>query len=166
MSVFVGIGDIIRSIFGRRPAPVPPPVNPPPAPPVGPPAPPVAPIDAASAPALARAINAARAAHGQPMLATDPNLSAVAAAWAARIAASGVLGHGDFSARIATVAPGKASGETVGLGFPDAAAEVQGWLNDGPHRLILLGHYDTLGVGVGVGRDGRFVYVADFAMIG
>jgi uncharacterized protein YkwD len=120
------------------------------------------PADTTSALALHRAINSARMSHGRPTLDYDPVISPVAAAWAARMARTGRLDHGDFAARIASVKPGRAAGEDIGRGYPTAADEVAGWLNSSPHRSILLGAYTSVGVGVGVGRDGSLWWVADF----
>jgi uncharacterized protein YkwD len=114
---------------------------------------------------LVAALNLARAGAGLPALAPDPGLAAQAQAWAERMAQAGAISHGDFADRIASVHPGVPDAEDVAEGQPTAAAAVAAWMADRPHRDILLGDYDLVGVGVAAGDSGLRFWCVDFAKV-
>jgi hypothetical protein len=127
------------------------------------PSPWVAAVPSPMPPAPIDALNAARVANGLPALALSPDLEAAATNWAASMAAAGTLSHGDFSGRLWAALPGVPIGEDVAEGYATADAAVAGWMDDPPHRAILLGDYDAAGMASARGRDGNLYWVADFA---
>ena len=115
-------------------------------------------------PSLIDALNAARASHNLAALTEDPRLTESAQGWACAMAVSGGLSHGDFAGRLRSAVGDVAGGECVAEGQPDAASAVQAWLDDPPHRAIMLGDFDAVGAGsFGSGGDGgRVVLVCRF----
>jgi uncharacterized protein YkwD len=98
------------------------------------------------------AMNRARADDSEPPLGLDPRLIRAAREHAARIASSGRFAHGRFWIFIQKqgIASGRL-GETLGWSAPsDGAASriVSAWLASPEHRAILLGRYDTVGIGL------------------
>ncbi len=115
-------------------------------------------------------INAHRKSIGLAPLATSPALTA-SATWKARhMAAYGYMGHDDPAPPVARpwyeriVACGFAgsAGENLAEGFPNAAAAVQAWLADPPHKANLEGPWNMTGVGVAIGADGAVFWAQDF----
>jgi hypothetical protein len=107
-------------------------------------------------------LNRARAASGLPTLVEDARLSASAGSWAATMAASGMLIHGDSAARIGPIFPGRAHGEVIAAGQSTAAQAVGDWLSSPGHRRQILGPYDVAGHGSARAADGTTYWVADF----
>jgi uncharacterized protein YkwD len=114
---------------------------------------------------LVEALNQARANAGLPALAPDPGLAAQAQAWAERMAQAGTISHGDYADRISSVHPGVPDAEDVAEGQPTASAVVAAWMDDRRHRLILLGDYDSVGVGSAPGDAGMRFWCVDFAKV-
>jgi uncharacterized protein YkwD len=148
----------LLNLFRRQPVPQPQPptVDPPiprPAPP-GPPGitPPIVPSDQAVA--LFVAINAARAAHGVGSLAAEPRLMEVAGDHSAENAATGLLTHTWEDGRslgdhvTASGVAWRGVGECLAEGQQTAGEVVAAWLNHGPHRVIVLGDFTSVGCGV------------------
>lgn len=95
------------------------------------------PAAASDAVQAARIISGYRAAHGQPAVAIDPRLNAIAAQQAANVAAAGWLSHGDFAGRMATY-PSRAAAENLAYGSPDVAGAIAQWQNSSAHNFNLL----------------------------
>lgn len=111
--------------------------------------------DADCADTVAR-INAARKANGQAPLLPVASLAAMATAEARRQWTMGdiaIAHRPDLPGRFAAAGyRGSAEGECLAQGLESAAAVVALWLGDPPHRAILLGNYQH----IGVGRFGAF----------
>lgn len=107
---------------------------------------PAHPAHAASESATLHAlVNDARAANGQPPLARNAALDAVAAVWAEQLAATGELAHNpDVAAQV----PGGwvTVGENVAQGYPTEAAMHEGWMSSSGHRANILGDYTDVGI--------------------
>jgi Cysteine-rich secretory protein family len=94
---------------------------------------------------LATATNNARAAAGLPALQLDSQLSAVAQAWAEKLAASNVLSHN--AALRSQVSNWTYLGENVGMAA-DVASVQTAFMDSPEHRdNILNSHYTQMGVG-------------------
>ncbi|MCC3764941.1 CAP domain-containing protein [Glycomyces sp. TRM65418] len=53
-------------------------------------------------------------------------------------------------------------GENIAMGYPDAAAAMEGWMNSEGHRANILNcEYDVIGIGV-ADRDGTLYWVQNF----
>jgi uncharacterized protein YkwD len=111
---------------------------------------------------LVGAINAARIAHGLNPLEENTRLSGLASTFADEEARAGVEAHGNHLRRVMNALPGRGAGECLAQGQPDAASVVQAWLNHPPHRVIVLGNWRLVGVGLAIGRDGTPFWVSDF----
>jgi uncharacterized protein YkwD len=112
------------------------------------------------------AIVAARIGNGRGEIRRDADLDRIAREWAETQATSGLpLSHGNSQSRIASVHPGSAGGEDIAMGYPDGAAVVRAWLADPPHRKILLGPFNVVGVGLALDGRGQLYAVADFAQV-
>jgi uncharacterized protein YkwD len=93
-------------------------------------------------------INAARTSRGLPALTLDDSLTSAAAGWAAWMAATGRLDHGDHALRMDAAAPGyEARGECIAYGYDDPAMCVAAWLASPAHSRIILGDYRRVGAG-------------------
>jgi Cysteine-rich secretory protein family len=128
-------------------------------------------ISVLAMPALADAdvgvVNAQRAAAGLPPVVEDGGLSSVAQQQAAQMAATGNLAHSsNLGGTVGTVLPAYAgAAENVGQG--QSLASVSNLFMGSPtHRSAILGNYDTAGVGVATGRDGRVWVTQLFARTG
>lgn len=138
----------LLALFGRpAPVPVPPPQPPPPGPPDT---------------GLVAEINAARFRMNRTALTWHPGLASVAQRWAENMATTHLLTHGDSAGRIATVFPGRPSGETIAQGQADASGVVADWMASNGHRAILLGPYSLVGCGIARDGSGQAYSVADF----
>src|SRR5690606_4855491 len=90
-------------------------------------------------------LNEARWSQGLAGLLRNGAMDAVAADWAAQLAASGTLSHNpNYSAQI----PGGwvRAAENVAQGHPTAAAMHEGWMNSSGHRANTLGDYTDVGI--------------------
>jgi uncharacterized protein YkwD len=97
---------------------------------------------------LLRAINAARAAHGLPLVHVGTRLQLAARAHTEAMLTSQTFSHGPFAARLRTfhvTAPAIAENLALATGS-DATAQafVRAWLASPPHRRNLLGPAFTL----------------------
>ena len=106
-------------------------------------------------------INEARIeAHLNPVK-SDPRLMEMAENWAIQMETWNSTSHDRFEERLYSVLEGAyAGGECVAEGQATPEEAVEQWLNDEPHRVIVLGDYDS----VGVGQSGKF-WCADFAKL-
>ena len=116
-------------------------------------------------PSLIDALNAARTANSLTVLTEDLRLTESAQGWACAMAVSSTLSHGDFSARLQSAVGEVAGGECVAEGQPDASAAVQAWLDDPPHRAIMLGDFNSVGAGMLPSGKGTLFWCADFARL-
>jgi hypothetical protein len=107
-------------------------------------------------------VNGVRAGAGLPALTVHGELTAVARAWADRMAAAGGISHnpnlgGQVSAAWTMI------GENVGTG-PAVAGIMSAFVNSSAHHAnIVEPRYDHIGVGVTWGSDGR-MYTAHVFM--
>lgn len=101
---------------------------------------------------LVAAINRARERFGRRACVGDANLFGWARYNSAIQARFCRLGH--FSGH---------SYEIAGAGYPDAESVVKGWIDSGPHNVILFGvSWTRVGVSAYQGRDGRIYWTATF----
>lgn len=122
---------------------------------------PVAGAGASADARLVERLNSLRASRGLAPLTVDPELSAVARSWSARMAQEGRLSHNpDLPAQ----APPRwvMLGEAVGAGA-DADAVHESLAASGVHhRTMTDPHFDAVGVGTAVAGDGRLFATLDF----
>jgi uncharacterized protein YkwD len=113
--------------------------------------------------ALLAATNAARArAHLAP-LSIDPGLQAMAEAYAAELARTRVLTHGDFAGRLRGSGYAyRAAGENLAFGQATPEAAIAAWLADPAHRANLLGDFTDLGVSGARSAGGTWYWCADY----
>jgi uncharacterized protein YkwD len=114
---------------------------------------------------ILRAVNATRAHHRLPTLRASRGLARAAAAWSAQMAATHVMAHGAFEARISRYVRSRVYGENLAytVGGCGGRTVVHMWLGSSPHRHIMLSHRFRR-VGVGIARAGGVCFVtADFA---
>jgi uncharacterized protein YkwD len=114
---------------------------------------------------LVAALNTQRQAVGLEPLAEDVHLSAIAQEWAAHMAETGILTHGDFLGRISAAYPRTAAAEDIAEGQPDVASVVASWMDSPGHRANILGDFNR--VGWGMARDERGVtwWNIDFVLV-
>src|SRR3954453_10178909 len=126
----------------------------------------------AGAAAVLAAVNAHRATRGLAPLRVSASLTA-SATWKARhMAAYNYMAHDDpappvarsFFSRVAACGYGGAAGENVARWYPSAAAVVQAWLADAPHRANIEGGWSTTGIAVAVSSAGVPYWVEDFGV--
>ncbi len=105
----------------------------------------VAPAAAAPSDDIAALVNQERWAQGLNGLARNPDLDAVANAWAQRMAAENRLYH---NPDVGTQIPGgwQRWGENVAEGYDDAAEMHTAWMNSPGHRANVLGDFTDIGV--------------------
>ncbi len=127
---------------------------------------PVTPPRPSDSTGLVAAINAARGSAGLAPLTGDPALERSASSWAVEMASTVGLDHGDFAGRIDAIYPNTEAGENIAEGQPDAAAVVNAWLSDPPHRANLLGPFDRVGGGSALDEAGTVYWCADFVRSG
>lgn len=153
------LSGLLALLFGRRPVPVPVPPPPPPPPPG-----PVSALDQVRADTVT-AMNAARKAVGLWPLLETPAVDAVSQQWAAYMALTGGLNHGDFEGRMVAVFGQVPDAEDIAEGYPSAQAVVAGWMASPPHRANILGDYNLVGVGIAATPSGLLYWCADFALM-
>jgi uncharacterized protein YkwD len=107
--------------------------------------------------ALFDAVNAARSANHLPPLLPDSKLDTLAQSWAATMARTGNLSHGDFEGRIDAIYRNRYAAENIALEPGNAHKVVLDWLASPNHRMNLLGDYQH----VGCGHSGPY-WVVDF----
>jgi len=116
------------------------------------------------------AVNAHRVARGLAPLAVSESLTA-SATWKARhMAAYNYMAHDDPAPpvarslfdRAAACGYGGPVGENIARWYPTAAAVVQAWLADPPHRANIEGAWSTTGIAVAVSNTGLPYWVEDF----
>src|SRR3954453_8396723 len=124
----------------------------------------------AGATAVLAAVNAHRATRGLAPLRVSTSLTA-SATWKARhMAAYNYMAHDDpappvarsFFSRVSSCGYAGAAGENVPRWYPTAAAVVQAWLADAPHRANIEGGWSTTGIAVAVSSAGIPYWVEDF----
>ena len=99
----------------------------------------------ASIQALYNAANRHRARYGLPVQNLDENLCNVAQNWANNMAARDVMYHGGGE-------------QIIGVGYANADACVQGWINSPGHRVWVLSRNGSCGFGMARSRSGRLYY--------
>ncbi len=100
------------------------------------------------------AINNVRAGRGLPPLAVHNELVGVARNWTDQMVAAGAISHNPNLAN-AVSANWAVLGENVGVGY-DVDGLMQAFINSAAHyRNLVEPRYDTIGVGVTWGPDGR-----------
>lgn len=113
-------------------------------------------------------INDYRAANGKPRLPMDHQLTAVAQAWSARMAARSSMSHNpngreEYGWQADMFGENVAS---IGSGTSDpadkASRAVDAWINSSGHRRTMLGDWTDLGVGWGVASNGRLYATSNF----
>ena len=112
-------------------------------------------------------VNQQRAAAGLPPVSEDSGLTSLAQQHSAQMATSSSLVHSsNLGGTVGTVAPSyQAAAENVGYG--ESVPSVTNMFMASPtHRSALLGNYNTAGVGVVVGADGRVWVTQLFARVG
>jgi len=117
-------------------------------------------------------INADRAAHGLGPLTISPALSASALWKAEHMAEYSYLGHDDPAPPLARSWAQRildcgytsfSAGENLAAGFPTAAAVVQGWLSDPPHKAnIEMPAWQVTGIAVAASATGVLFWAEDF----
>jgi len=118
----------------------------------------------ADASALLSATNQSRAEHGLPALQYDPQLSAVANAWANYMAAAQSLVHNpSLASQVGSQVTSQWSriGENVGFG-PSVGALQNAFMNSTGHRNNILGAYNRVGIGATRDGNGTLWVVVDF----
>lgn len=122
-------------------------------------------------PALAEAdvsaVNQQRAAAGLPPVTENGGLTSLAQQHSAQMAATSSLVHtGDLGGVVSTVLPSfTGAAENVGQG-PSVATVTSLFMGSPTHRGAILGNFDTAGVGVARGPDGRVWVTQLFARTG
>jgi uncharacterized protein YkwD len=116
---------------------------------------------------VVNAINGDRAANGLGALTSDPQLEALAKAWANHLAAVGTLGHQDLEALRANpyMSTWLSLGENCLTGAASlSAGQIENvWMSDSGHREnILRPGMNAVGVGMTVDGAGQVWVVADF----
>ncbi len=123
------------------------------------------------APAVAAAdvssVNGPRTAAGLPPVSEDGGLTALAQQQSAQMAASGSLFHSsNLAGEVNSVLPSyTGAAENVGQG-PSVATITSLFMASPTHRSAILGNFNTAGVGVAVGGDGRIWMTQMFARTG
>ncbi len=113
-------------------------------------------------------VNQARIDHGLPPLALNAELTLAAQRHVDDIIANGNWGHygsDGSNVRMRTARAGYGSSSVsenwVAVASPERA--IIWWMNDWIHRVNILGeHWDDIGVGAGVARNGFYIFVTDF----
>lgn len=124
------------------------------------------PTDIPPSPKLATAyelvglVNADRAGRGLPVLEWRESLWLAANGHSLEMAATGILQHqglhGSNAGQRITAAGFDwfAWGENLGAGYTDAGQLLAGWLNSPPHRTVLLGDFQYIGIAVVLSSSG------------
>ena len=109
-------------------------------------------------------VNAQRAAAGLPPVSEDSGLTSLAVQRSAQNAATSSLVHtSNLGGAVGSVTPSyTGAGENVGTG--QSVSSITSMFMASPsHRSTILGNYNTAGVGVVAGRDGRVWVTQVFA---
>jgi uncharacterized protein YkwD len=103
--------------------------------------------------AIARSVNASRAAYGLRPLLIRPALSVVAKNWALRMASVNTLSHNPaLTTQVRRLSQWRLVGENVGFG-PTASSVQRAFMRSAPHRANILNRsFTQIGVGVVVAR--------------
>lgn len=120
------------------------------------------PAAAATSGDFVASINSLRSSKGLGGLATNANLTSVAQSWSASMAAKGAISH---SASLGSAVSGNWTkvGENVGVGH-DVAGLMKAFINSpGHYRNLVDPAFNSVGVGVTVGGDGRMYTAHVFA---
>ena len=130
---------------------------------------PTGPGDPVSPHGVVAQINAQRGAHGRAGLAEDPQLTALAQAWADHLAAVGGLAHQDLGALInwEVMRGWRRLTENLFVGSDGVTngAVVNTWMGSGPHAdNVLDSSVNRVGVGVAYDGAGHVYVVADFGL--
>lgn len=120
-----------------------------------------APASAASSGEFIADINALRASKGLPALTVNGSLSGFAQGWAGKMAEAGSISHNPNLKN----APGNwtAVGENVGVGGSEKAIFNALVASSGHYANMVSTKYNTIGVGVVTGNDGRIYTTHNFA---
>lgn len=86
-----------------------------------------------------------RANYRMPAQVLDENLCNIAQRWANNMAARDRMYHGGGE-------------QVVAVGYPNAEACIQGWINSGGHRVWVLGRNGKCGFGSARSASGRMYY--------
>ena len=110
---------------------------------------------------IATQVTVDRAASGLASLVRNPDLDAVAAAWAAQMATAGVMSH---NPSLAAQMPGAwlSAGENVAYGQTDGTLMEAAWMASPGHRANILGDFTDIGIAF-VTADGTTWGVQVFA---
>jgi len=119
---------------------------------------------------LVALVNESRASAGLPPMAVRVELVNLAEGWSAHMAATGTFGHRDLQAAIEQPEfdDFQQIGENIFAGWWwNTAQEIHGaWMNSPGHRdNILSGLYDTIGIGLVFGADGRLWVTQNFGKL-
>lgn len=117
-------------------------------------------------------INSERASRDLPVLSSDPRLAQAARRHSQDMADHNFFDHygSDGSSPFDRISDAGYSfitaGETIAGGYTSPESAVNGWMNSPPHRSILLGDYDDVGVGYVYKSNStyRHYWTADFAV--
>jgi uncharacterized protein YkwD len=138
-----------------------------PAPPPPPPPPPACPgPDHPVESVVYNRVNADRQAAGLNVLAWDSQLACNAQHWANTMAGSGNFSHQDLNGviRSAGYENFASLGENilVGPNSLDGNTIQNSWMNSPGHRANIMGWFDSVGIGIGFGADGRLWATQEF----
>jgi len=113
------------------------------------------------------AVNQERTAAGLPPVYEDGGLTALAQQQSAQMATTGNLVHtGNLAATVSSVLPSfTGAAENIGQG-QSVATVTNSFMGSPTHRSAILGNFNTAGVGVTVGGDGRVWVTQIFARTG
>ncbi|MDP8976057.1 MAG: CAP domain-containing protein [Actinomycetota bacterium] len=113
------------------------------------------------------AINQERAEAGLAPVTEDGGLTALARQQSVQMAAAGGLFHSsNLGGEVGSVLPSyTGAAENVGYG-QSVASVTDSFMASSPHRAAILGNFNTAGVGVAVGGDGRLWVTQMFARTG
>jgi uncharacterized protein YkwD len=118
--------------------------------------------------ALLAAHNDARTAAGLNLLADDPRLEKLATAHNNWMLRNSQEAHDEPGATLEqrfqrSMIPYTAYGENIGMGYPDPAAAMAGWMGSEPHKAnILKPEFTHAGFGVGQDSKGTWYWTVDF----
>ncbi len=113
------------------------------------------------------AVNRERAEAGLPAVTENGGLTALAQQQSAQMAAAGGLFHSsNLGGEVGSVLPSyTGAAENVGYG-QSVASVTDSFMSSSTHRSAILGNFNTAGVGVAVGGDGRVWVTQMFASTG
>ena len=110
--------------------------------------------------------NGDRAGQGLPGLYWNARLACLADEWSRYMRDTGNFRHRDLGATIKSPGfedyAGLAENILVGPGTMDGNAMESMWINSPPHYANIMGNYDTIGIGLARGTDGRLWATENF----